>query len=256
MSRAGLFLRLAILGLFTLVTIGPQAFAVRFGWSWAGIVPILFHRLFLRLFGVRVHESGEPPRGEATLVVANHVSWIDIPVIGSLRPLSFIAKSEVRTWPGVGTLARLQRTVFIDRKSRRATAEVSRAIGHRLVRGEVIVLFAEGTSGDGNRILPFRSSLVGAAEAALRDPGTGRVLLQPLAITYTRRSGLPVTRRERPEICWYGDMDLVPHVAQFAKAGPLDVSVVWGEPQLFNGKRKEATMLAEQAVREAIAATR
>jgi 1-acyl-sn-glycerol-3-phosphate acyltransferase len=256
MSRAGLFLRLTILGLFTLVTIGPQALAVRFGWSWAGIVPILFHRLVLRLFDIRVQEQGEPPGSEATLVLANHVSWIDIPVIGSLRPLSFIAKSEVGTWPGVGVLALLQRTVFIDRKSRRATAEVTRTVAHRLVRGEVIVLFAEGTSSDGNRILPFRSSLVGAAQAALTDSTTGRVLLQPLAITYTRRGGLPVTRRERPEICWYGDMELAPHIARFARAGPLDVTVVWGKPQPFVGDRKQATMLAEEAVREAIAATR
>jgi 1-acyl-sn-glycerol-3-phosphate acyltransferase len=256
MSRAGLVLRLAILGLFTLVVIGPQALAVRFGWPRAGMVPMLFHRLFLRLFGIRVYESGTPSENEATLVLANHVSWIDIPVIGSLRPLSFIAKSEVGTWPGVGTLARLQRSVFIDRKSRRATAEVSRTVAHRLVRGEVMILFAEGTSGDGNRVLPFRSSLVGAAQAALTEPGIERVLLQPLAITYTRRAGLPVARRERPEICWYGDMDLVPHIARFAKAGALDVAVVWGEPFVFAGNRKEATARAEQAVREAIAAIR
>ena len=255
MRRAGIILRLIILALFTVVAIGPQMLAVRFGWLSTGTIPVLFHRLFLRLFGIRVRQKGNPPGASATLVVANHVSWLDIPVIGSLRPLSFIAKSEVETWPGVGTLARLQRSVFIDRQRRRATAEASRAVAHRLVKGEAIVLFAEGTTGDGNRILPFRSSLVGAAEAAVTDPGSDPVPLQPLAISYVRRNGLPVTRRERPEICWYGDMVLVPHLARVIAVGALDVTVIWGDPVPYNGNRKQVTADAEEAVRRAIAAT-
>jgi lyso-ornithine lipid O-acyltransferase len=254
MRRAGIILRLIILALFTILAIGPQMLAVRFGWPSTGTIPVLFHRLFLRLFGIRVRQKGNPPGAAATLVVANHVSWLDIPVIGSLRPLSFIAKSEVAAWPVVGVLARLQRTVFIDRGRRKATAEVNREVARRLVQGDAIVLFAEGTTGDGNRLLPFRSSLVGAARAALADPGLGRIALQPLAIAYSRRNGLPVTRRERPEIAWYGDMELGPHLGLFVRGGPLDVVVTWGEPIAFDGStdRKAATALAEAAVRAAL----
>ena len=246
--------RLLVLGLAFLVIAGPQALSLRFGWPLAGHLPIVFHRLFLRLFSVRIVERGRPAGGRPTLVLVNHVSWLDIPVIGSLRPLSFIAKSEVAAWPVVGVLARLQRTVFIDRGRRKATAEVNREVARRLVQGDAIVLFAEGTTGDGNRLLPFRSSLVGAARAALADPGLGRIALQPLAIAYSRRNGLPVTRRERPEIAWYGDMDLAPHLALFVRGGPLDVVVTWGEPIAFDGStdRKEATALAEAAVRAAL----
>jgi 1-acyl-sn-glycerol-3-phosphate acyltransferase len=114
------------------------------------------------------------------------------------------------------------------------------------------VLFAEGTTSDGNRLLPFRSSLVGAAQAALMHDDVDRVFLQPLAIRYTRRNGLPVTRRERPFIAWYGDMNLAPHVGLFLEGNPLDVIVTWGEPIPFNGNRKEATALAEATVRKAV----
>ena len=129
-------------------------------------------------------------------------------------------------------------------------------IAHRLAEGETIVLFAEGTTGDGNRVLPFRSSLVGAARAALADPDVAQIYLQPLAIAYTRRNGLPVTRRERPAIAWYGDMDLAPHLTSVANGGPLDVVVTWGEPVLFQGDRKHATSAAEASVRDAIASLR
>ena len=252
MRRFAVGVRLAILGLALAATALLQVVALRFGWRARHTLPMRFHRLFLRLFGVRVIERGTPPDGTATLVLANHVSWLDIPVIGSLRPLSFIAKSEIEGWPVVGLMAKLQRSVFLDRARRKATAEVNETVASRLADGEVIVLFPEGTTSDGNRILPFRSSIVGAARAALTDPAAGPVRLQPLAIAYTRRHGMPVTRRDRPFIAWYADMDLGPHLARFLGDGSLDVIVTWGEPMPFDGDRKRATALAEAAVRRAI----
>jgi 1-acyl-sn-glycerol-3-phosphate acyltransferase len=247
-------LRLLVLVLCSLVLIPLQLLAIRFGWDMVHHLPVLFHRILLKLFNVRVVEKGTPPGDAPTLVVANHVSWLDIPVIGSVHPLSFIAKSEIEGWPVVGLLARLQRSVFIDRQRRKATAEVNDALAHRLVKGEVIVLFAEGTTSDGNRLLPFRSSLVGAAQTALMHDSVEQVFLQPLAISYTHRNGLPVTRRDRPFIAWYGDMDLASHLKLFVEARPIDVVVTWGEPIPFNGNRKEATLAAESAVRKALMA--
>jgi 1-acyl-sn-glycerol-3-phosphate acyltransferase len=251
-SRILVGLRLLCLGLCSLFLVPLQMLALRFGWDVMHATPMWFHRVLLRLFNVRVVEKGTPPGDAATLVVANHVSWIDIPVIGSLHPLSFIAKSEIEGWPVVGFMARLQRSVFIDRQRRKATAEVNDALAHRLVKGEAIVLFAEGTTSDGNRLLPFRSSLVGAAQTALMHDDVERVFLQPLAIRYTRRHGMPVTRRDRPFIAWYGDMDLAPHIGLFIRGIPLDVVVTWGEPIPFNGSRKTATVLAEAEVRRAL----
>jgi 1-acyl-sn-glycerol-3-phosphate acyltransferase len=232
-----------------------QLIAIRFGWRLAGWVPVIFHRLFLWLFGVRVLVRGRPPAATPTLVLANHVSWLDITVMGSLRPLSFIAKSEVAGWPVAGLFAKLQRSVFIERARRTHTSRVNAAIARRLVRGEVMVLFAEGTTGDGNNVLPFRASLVGSARAALADSSLDHIDLQPLAIAYVRRDGLPLTRRDRPEIAWYGDMDLAPHLAAWLRRSRVDVVVTWGEPIPFDAAsdRKRATAKAEAAVRAAVA---
>jgi lyso-ornithine lipid O-acyltransferase len=247
-------LKLFALALSSLVLIPLQMLGMHFGWSIIHHLPVMFHRILLKLFNVRVTEKGTPPTDAPTLVVSNHVSWLDIPVIGSLHPLSFIAKSEIETWPVVGLLAKLQRSVFIDRQRRKATAEVNDALAHRLVKGEAIVLFAEGTTGDGNRLLPFRSSLVGAAQTALMHDNVEQVFLQPLAISYAHRNGLPITRRDRPFIAWYGDMDLGPHLKLFVEGHPIDVVVTWGEPIPFNGDRKRATAAAENAVRRALKA--
>lgn len=257
--RVGAAWRLGLLALVCLGLTPLQLLAIRRGWRLAGRLPVVFHRLFVRLFGLRVTVRGTPPAGRPTLVLANHVSWLDIPVLASLHPLSFIAKSEIAGWPIAGQLARLQRSVFIERTRRGATAEVNHLVAARLARGEAIVLFAEGTTGDGNRLLPFRSSLIGAARAALAEPGPdgsppAEVWLQPLSIAYTGRHGLPVTRRDRPEIAWYGDMDLGPHALGFLSGGPLDVAVTWGEPIPFRvgDDRKAATASAEAAVRRAL----
>ncbi|GJE61093.1 lysophospholipid acyltransferase family protein [Methylobacterium trifolii] len=256
MTRLGVALRLALLALAFALLVGPHWLGLRLGRG-SGFAPPLFHRAFLRLFSVRVTQSGTPPApGEPALVLANHVSWLDIIALGSLRPLSFVAKSEIAGWPVVGTLAALQRTVFIDRARRGATATVNRAVGSRLAAGELIVLFAEGTTGDGTRLLPFRSSLVGAARAAIQaeEGRLERIRLQPLAITYPRRNGLAVVRAERPDIAWYGDMELAPHLAAFTANGPIDVHVVWGQPIAFETgtDRKAATARAEASVRAAL----
>jgi 1-acyl-sn-glycerol-3-phosphate acyltransferase len=255
-SRFGIAWRVAALA-FAFAILGPPHWlALRLLGRRATLAPSLFHRVFLRLFSVRVTQSGTPPApGEAALVLANHVSWLDIAAIGSLRPLSFVAKSEIAGWPVISALAALQRTIYIDRQRRGATAAVSAAMGHRLAEGELVVLFAEGTTSDGTRLLPFRSALVGAARAALQaEAGRGRVRLQPLAISYPRRNGLPVTRAERAEIAWYGDMELAPHLAAFVQGGPIDVHVVWGAPIAFeaNSDRKAATAAAEAEVRAAL----
>jgi 1-acyl-sn-glycerol-3-phosphate acyltransferase len=254
MTRAGVAARLLVQALFFLAATPVQGLAMRLGWRrLAGWTPVLFHRLFLRMFGLHVEVQGAPAREAPVLVVANHLSWLDISVLGSLMPLSFVAKSEVADWPVVGLFARLQRTVFIDRARRTHTAAVNAAVAQRLAAGDAIVLFPEGTSSDGNRVLPFRSALVGAARTALAGGGAEKIHLQPLAITYTRRNGLPLTRRERPEVAWYGDMDLAPHLLGFLAGGPFDARVTWSEPIPFDAEtdRKRATAEAEAAVRRA-----
>ena len=255
MTAVSIGLRLLALALAAAFLVPAQALALRSGSRLAAWLPVYFHRLLLRLFRVRVVVHGNPPHQDRpTLVLSNHVSWMDIPVLGSLLPLSFIAKSDVAGWPVVGLFARLQRCIFIDRARKTHTAHVNTEVAHRLGQGDLIVLFPEGTTGDGNRLLPFRSSLVGGARAALAEPTLERIDLQPLAIVYVRRNGLPVTRRERPAIAWYGDMELASHLAAFVREGSIDAVVHWGEPIPFDAAsdRKRATANAEASVRAAV----
>jgi 1-acyl-sn-glycerol-3-phosphate acyltransferase len=189
--------------------------------------PHRYHRMVARLFGIRVRVIGRPPK-DATLILANHSSWLDIVIFSAVAPLSFVAKSEVASWPFFGTLARLQRTVFVTRARRSETGQARDAIAERLRQGDVLVLFPEGTSNDGNSVLPFKSALLGAAETVLDDGRT--VPVQPVSTAYVAREGIPMGRENRPLYAWYGDMELVPHLWEALKAGPLDVIVQFHEP--------------------------
>lgn len=246
-------LKLAAIGAATAVGLPLQALALQLGARASHRLPVVYHRAICRILGIRLIHDGEPPQDRMpVLIVANHVSWLDISVIGAVRPLAFVSKSEVRDWPGFGLLARLQRTVFVDRSRRAATATVASAMGRRLGAGETIVLFAEGTTGDGSRILPFKSSLLGAVREALGADSTGDLLVQPLAVVYRGRHGLPEGRHGRAELAWAGDMELAPHLTEVLDGGPIDVHLVWGAPIRATAEscRKEITRAAESAVRK------
>jgi 1-acyl-sn-glycerol-3-phosphate acyltransferase len=235
-----------------------QWLAVRGSFGYRRRLPVWFHRYVARVFRVRIHHRGAPAAARPLLIVSNHVSWLDITVLSTGLPVSFIAKSEVATWPLFGLFAKLQRSVFVDRNRRSDTAAVNAEIAERLRSGDPIVLFAEGTTSDANRVLPFRSALIGAAGTAVAGEDGAPVYIQPLAVTYTRRNGLPLTRTERPGIAWYGDMDLLPHLGALLCDGPLDVTLSWGEPILYAAAsdRKAVTRAAEAQIRALDAAVR
>ena len=217
-------------------------------------LPVFYHRQLLRLLKVTVHPEtrlSDARSGQSVLILSNHISWLDIVVLSSVMPVSFIAKSEVRDWPVFGFLSKLQRTVFVDRQRRQKTGETTREIAGRMQAGDKMVLFAEGTTSDGLRILPFRSPLVGAAREALKSAGSEAVLIQPVAIRYTHRHGMPLGRGEMPAIGWYGDMDLLPHLTDLITGGPIDVQVVFGQTLAFDSQtdRKMITKQAETEVR-------
>jgi 1-acyl-sn-glycerol-3-phosphate acyltransferase len=167
----------------------------------------------------------------------------------------FVAKQEIAGWPIFGTLARLQRSVFVDRTRRHKTRDVNAEIAQRLAEGDPVLLFGEGGASDGNRVLPFRSALIGSARDALAEAEhTGRVWIQPLAIAYTAMSGLPIGRRDRPQVAWYARRPLPPHLMGIARRGAIDVEVMWGEPVAFDEQsdRKEVARMLEAAVRRRV----
>jgi lyso-ornithine lipid O-acyltransferase len=225
--------------------------------------PNWYHRTLCRLLGVRLHVDGALTPGTPTLLLSNHVSWLDIPVLSAMAPVSFVAKREVGTWPLVRTLARLQRTVFVDRERRLTVGVTTSEIEERLSAGDAVVLFAEGTSNDGNRVLPFRSALIGAAGIDQRRKASGGgqreaeslLEVRTLSIAYTHRHGIPLDRFQRHAIAWYGDMELGPHVWTLLKNGPIDVHIRIGEAVSLADfpDRKALAQHAENEVRERVA---
>ena len=135
-------------------------------------IPVFYHRFLCRLLGVRVHVTGAPVDARPLLIVANHCSWLDISIITAQSPVVFVAKSEIARWPFFGLLAKLQRTVFVERDRRHKTGEVNAAIAQRLAEGDPVLLFGEGTAGDGNRVLPFRTATISSGRASTGAPVT------------------------------------------------------------------------------------
>ncbi|OCW55902.1 lysophospholipid acyltransferase family protein [Hoeflea olei] len=251
-------LRIALVGLvfalLTLALLPVQLAALGLGHPLMRRLPRWWHSLMCRAIGLRVRSHGRLSTARPLLLVSNHVSWKDILVLGSVADVVFIAKSEVRTWPLLGWLARLQRSVFVERQQRRKTGAQVSEVSQRLIAGEVVVLFAEGTTSDGNRVMPFNASLFGAASAAVAVAPEGRVHIQPVSIAYVGLHGMPMGRYHRPVAGWPGDVALGPHLLKVLRHGALDVDVIFAEPVAFDAgtDRKKTARLVEARVRDGL----
>jgi 1-acyl-sn-glycerol-3-phosphate acyltransferase len=241
----------------TLVLLPFQLIGIAFDLRLQRTIPHLYHRILCALIGVRIREVGRRSAASPALILSNHVSWLDICVISALAPVVFVAKSEVAGWPVFGWLAKLQRTIFINRQARHQTGAATREIAGRLLGGDAVVLFAEGTSSDGIRVLPFRSSLVGAVHHALGN-GTHHthITVQPMSLAYVGFGGVPMGRGLRERVAWYGDADLIPHLLHVLSSGAVDVTVSWGEATAYDmsADRKAIARDAEKSVRRMTAA--
>lgn len=189
-------------------------------------LPILFHRGLARALGVRIRCHGRRPAKtrRPVLYVANHLSWADIPVLGARLNASFVAKSEVAGWGPVGWLASFARTVYVARDARTRAAAQADELAQRLRAGGSLILFPEGTNSDGTTVLPFKSSLFAVVGSV---PG---LMVQPVSLAYTRVNGLPVTRRQLPDIAWVGDTELAPHALGFSGLGRVTAEIMFHDP--------------------------
>jgi 1-acyl-sn-glycerol-3-phosphate acyltransferase len=222
-SRLRAAWRSAILVLFTVILALVQSALYVLKLPAARRFPMHWHRLCRHAAGLGVRRFGIPETRAPVLYVANHASYLDVAILGSLLEASFVAKAEVARWPFFGFLCRLQRTVFIDRQAASVQSHLA-ALQGRLAAGDNIVLFPEGTSSDGNRVLPFKAALFRAAAAACRGHA---VRVQPVAIVYSRFNGLPMGRRMRPFFAWYGDMTFPSHFWTCLGMGRPEADVVF-----------------------------
>ena len=189
---------------------------------------VAYHRFCSIILGIKVRVHGQRSDVIPTLYVCNHVSYLDIFVLGGLIPVSFVAKAEVATWPFFSTLAKAQRSIFIERSSGK-TSHSRDEMMKRLNTGDNLMLFPEGTSSDGTRVLPFRSALFSVAQL--------------------RRDDIPLGRYWRPLFAWFGDLYLVPHLWQMVCLGETEAVVTFFPPVDIDklGDRKK---LCEYCFRE------
>jgi 1-acyl-sn-glycerol-3-phosphate acyltransferase len=182
-------------------------------------LPMLYWAGVCWCLALRVRVIGELGSGALpTVFVSNHSSWMDIPALGSCLPACFIAKDEVGRWPVISMIARLGRTVFVSRRATGAVRE-NADIARRLRDGDSLILFPEGTTSDGARVMPFRSAFLAVAES--NQPH----ILQPVSIVYDELDFLPVRRADRALLAWFGDMDLASHFARLGRHRGLRVTI-------------------------------
>ncbi|HSM51136.1 MAG TPA: lysophospholipid acyltransferase family protein [Thermoanaerobaculia bacterium] len=198
-------------------------------WTWS--------RMLLALFAVRVRVVGTPPARPAVLA-SNHLSYLDIPLLGAFAPCVFVAKGEIGGWPFAGAVCRAVNTVFIDRTLKRDIPRSLEAIAGLVARGQRVVVFPEATSSSGARVLPFRSAL-------LELPLCLGLPVHPVAISYATSDDVPPAYLT---ICWWGSMPLAPHVWELAALDRIEATLVFGPPESGGGDRKTVAARLQSAV--------
>ncbi|MCB1895934.1 MAG: 1-acyl-sn-glycerol-3-phosphate acyltransferase [Zoogloeaceae bacterium] len=197
-------------------------------------------RDLVRALDIAIVGDGPPPPA-GSVIVANHVSWVDIFAINAVAPASFVAKSEVRAWPVIGWLAARNDTIFVRRASRVHTLSVNRQIADLIARGRLTAMFPEGTTSDGADVLPFHAALLQPAI----DAGAQVV---PLAIRYESDDG-----RRSPIPAYVGDTSLVASIAAICRARGLTVRLLWSEPhEVADRHRRHVGVATRAAIRQAL----
>ncbi|CUJ28121.1 lysophospholipid acyltransferase family protein [Cognatishimia activa] len=186
-----------------------------------GHVPSIVCRIILFVLGIRFRVSGKPMAGGGA-VVANHSSWLDIVTLNAGNPVFFVSKSEVAKWPGIGFLAKITGTVFINR-DRKEARQQTKVFEDRLAAGQKLLFFPEGTSTDAIRVLPFKSTLF---QAFLSDELKPKMRIQPVTVNYIAPEG-----EDARFYGWWGDMDFGAHMLQTLSAQRHgNVEVVYHTP--------------------------
>jgi 1-acyl-sn-glycerol-3-phosphate acyltransferase len=200
---------------------------------WQGRVFRAWSRILCRALGIHVRVEGAPPRPPFVLV-SNHVSYLDILVLGTQLPCVFVAKAEIDDWPLFGAICRAVNTIFVDRKAKRDVPRVLADIETMLAAGQNVIIFPEGTSGPGDRVLPFRPSLLDLA-ARMGHP------VHWAAIGYDAPPDGPPTHLA---LTWWGEMPLVPHIGGVLKLRRIDARIAFGaEPVVADDRKRLADAL-------------
>ncbi len=211
-------------------------------------LPVIFHRGLIYIIGIKILKAGAVHIDRPLLLVGNHSSYLDIIVLGSLEPLRFVAKSEISHWPLFGWMAKLQQTVFIERKTSRTASNV-KSIFSNIEKKSVLLMFPEATTSDGNKVLPFKSALFNLLEI---DEGK-TIFLQSFSVCYNKINGLPINRRVRPLISWFGEMELISHFWGLLKLRSISVTLLFHPIMSVDGlDRKKISRISHKQVSDGV----
>ncbi len=244
-------MRAAFMLLWTVVLMPLQIVAVALNLGVRHRLPQRWHRGILRIAGINLDIDGTLSPYKPTLFVSNHCSYLDIVILGAVLPASFVSKKEIATWPLFGFLAKLQDTIFIERDPKLATLHCTEISG-RLKKKQSLIIFPEGTSTNGNLVLPFKSTLFQVVQSQVQE-GAG-LAVQPVSMAYAKLDGMPMSRGYRHFFTWYGEMGLLTHLWQMLALGRLTVKIVL-HPVIDGAQthnRKDLALTCENAVREGV----
>ena len=230
-----------------ILILGPiQYILVKVKLSYRIYIPIIFHRILLKILGIKVKVIGKKTSLRPLILAGNHTSYIDIIILGSIMPICFIAKQEIKSWFLFGFLAKMQNTIFIKRKNFK-TLENIKNINKGLDFESAVVLFPEGTTNTGKKILNFKSSFFNLFES------NNTLGLQNFSLCYTHVNSMPIDNRTRPQVSWYGDMNIVTHLLNFLKLSSVNATVVLHPIMQLKGQDRKALSLSSiKQVKEGI----
>ncbi len=230
-----------------ILILGPiQYILVKVKLSYRIYIPIIFHRILLKILGIKVKVIGKKTSLRPLILAGNHTSYIDIIILGSIMPICFIAKQEIKSWFLFGFLAKMQNTIFIKRKNFK-TLENIKNINKGLDFESAVVLFPEGTTNSGKKILNFKSSFFNLFES------NNTLGLQNFSLCYTHVNSMPIDNRTRPQVSWYGDMNIVTHLLNFLKLSSVNATVVLHPIMQLKGQDRKALSLSSiKQVKEGI----
>ena len=198
----------------------------------------------MSLLGVKLRKSGNVPKtySGGALVVANHISFVDIFAISSVIPATFVSKSDVTSWPILGWMAAKAGTLFIERGSRRAAHRVQEQMVERLLDGHIVAIFPEGTTSNGKAVLPFHAALLQSAIDAKAD-------VVCVSLSYLDRDGQPSERA-----AYVGDKTLLACLWQIVTSGGLQVRIRWTETlSAPHGDRRHLSSHAHRVIAHSLA---
>lgn len=228
MRTAQAVFRIFLMSLVTGFVVGTQTLLLPFyRGRLSYVLPLLWQKSACLIFNIRIRREGRPLKGRQVLYIGNHLSYLDIPAIGSLVMGSFVARGDLAHWPLFGYMGKMQQTIYISRTPQDA-ARGKAALEARLREGKNLIIFAEGTSSPGTTVLPFKSSLF---SLALENPAPQPLAVQPFTISLIEADGrAPGDPAVRDLYAWHGDMTLEPHIWAFAKSRGARILVRFHEP--------------------------